>query len=118
MKDADAIFVTCPVAKGTGSLMLRISKNYAPLLADLGFTAVADPGAATAKLVKVGDALRTGDITKIRISVKGTATKPPKGVSIYCSTKEVAKAMSGVARKNWGELIITNVGSIRRLRYR
>ncbi|WP_293135862.1 hypothetical protein [Microcoleus sp. bin38.metabat.b11b12b14.051] len=118
MKDADAIFVTCPVAKGTGSLMLKISKNYTPLLADLGFTAVADPAAANAKLVKVGDALKTGDITRIRIQVKGTATKPPKGISIYCSTKEVAKAMSGLARKQWGNLTITNVGSIRRLRYR
>ena len=118
MKDADAIFVTTPLAKGTGSLMLKISKNYTPLLADLGFTAVADPATANSKLVRVGDALRTGDITKIRIQVKGTATKPSKGVSIYCSTKEVAKAMSGLAQKQWGNSTVTNVGSIRKLRYR
>ena len=118
MKDTDAIFVTCSVIKGTGLFMLKISKNYTALLTDLGFTAVSDPGASNAKLVKVGDAVRTGDITKIRISIKGTGTKPGKSLSIHCSTKEVAKAMSSVAQKPWGNSTITNVGSVRRLRYR
>jgi hypothetical protein len=118
MKDADAIFVNCPVTKGTGTFMLKLSKKYTPLLADLGFTAVADPGAANAKLIKVGEALASGDIIKLRISLKGTETKPATGTNIFCSTKEVATAMGLITRKAFGERIITGVKSPRKLRYR
>lgn len=118
MKDADAIFVTCTVAKGTGSFMMKLSKSYTPLLADLGFTAVTDPGAANAKLIKVGDALASGDIIKLRISLKGSTTKPPTGTDIVCSTKEVAGAMGKISQKKFGERVVTGVRSPRNLRYR
>jgi hypothetical protein len=118
MKDTDAIFVTCPVLKGTGTTMLKISKAYATIAADLGFTAVADPSTANSKQVRVSDAVRSGDITKIRISVKGTPTKPPKSVQIYCSTKEVANAMGKITRKQYGTSTITGVGSPQRARFR
>lgn len=118
MKDTDAIFVTSTVAKGTGLFMLKISKSYTPLLADLGFTAVTDPAAANARLIKVGDALASGDVIKLRISLKGSTTKPATSTNIICSTKEVAGAMGKVAQKSFGARIITGVRSPRKLRYR
>lgn len=118
MKDADAMFVTCPYLKGTGNFMLKVSKNYSAIAADLGFTVVADAGAANAKLMKVSDALASGEITRIRASIKGTATKPAGRVLLYCSTKELAGAMSKIAQKTYGTQVITGVGSIRRVRKR
>jgi hypothetical protein len=117
MKDTDAIFATCPVAKGTGVFMLKLSKKYTPILADLGFTDVPDPATANARLIKVGDALASGDIIKLRISLKGTTSKPATSTSIVCSTKEVAGAMAKISQKTFGE-IITGVRSPRKLRYR
>ncbi|MEG4579363.1 hypothetical protein QUA71_06970 [Microcoleus sp. MON1_C5] len=114
MKDADAMFVTCPYLRGTGNFMLKISKSYSTIAADLGFTPVADPGAANAKLMSVSDALGSGEITRIRAGVKGTATKPAGTVKLYCSTKEVAGAMSKIGQKLYGGNTITSVGSIRR----
>jgi len=116
MKDADAIFVTCPYLKGTGNFMLKISKAYSAIIADLGFTAVTDPGAANAKLTTVSAAMASGEITKIRASLKGTATKPAGRVELYCSTKEVAGAMGKIGQKLYGATTITGVGSIRKLR--
>ena len=118
MKDADAIFVTCPYLKGTGNFMLKLSKAYQAIAADLGFTVVADAAAANAKLTTVSAALASGEITKIRASLKGTATKPAGRVELYCSTKEVAGAMSKIGQKLYGALVITGVGSIRRRRGR
>lgn len=116
MKDADAMFVTCPVLKGTGNFMLKLSKNYSAIAVDLGFTVVDDPSAANAKLTTVSAAMNSGDITKIRASLKGTATKPAGRVEIYCSTKEVAGAMGKISQKQYGTATITGVGSIRRVR--
>lgn len=116
MKDADAIFVTCPVLKGTGNFMLKLSKSYSTIAADLGFTIVGDPATANAKLTTVSAALLSGDITKIRASLKGTATKPAGRVELYCSTKEIAGAMGKISQKQYGALTITGVGSIRRVR--
>ena len=116
MKGADAIFVTCPYLKGTGNFMLKVSKNYSTIAPDLGFTVVADPAAVNAKLMLVSAALASGEITKIRASLKGTATKPAGRVELYCSTKEVAGAMSKISQKLYGALTITGVGSIRKLR--
>ena len=116
MKDADAMFVTCPYLRGTGNLMLKVSKSYSAIAADLGFAAVTDPGAANAKLTTVSAAMASGDITKIRASLKGTATKPPGRVELYCSTKEVAGAMGKISQKTYGSQVITGVGSIRKLR--
>lgn len=116
MKDADAMFVTCPYLKGTGNFMLKLSKAYSAIATDLGFTVVPDPGAANAKLTTVSAAMASGEITKIRASLKGTATKPAGRVELYCSTKEVAAAMSKIGQKLYGTLTITGVGSIRRAR--
>lgn len=116
MKDADAMFVTCPYLRGTGNFMLKLSKAYSAIATDLGFTVVADPAAANAKLTTVSAAMASGDITKIRASLKGTATKPAGRVEIYCSTKEVGGAMGKIGQKLYGALTITGVGSIRRVR--
>ena len=110
------MFVTCPYLKGTGNFMLKVSKNYSAIATDLGFTAVADAGAVNAKLMKVSDALASGEITRIRASLKGTATKPAGRVLLYCSTKEVGGAMSKVSQKPYGSQTITGVGSIRKVR--
>jgi len=116
MKDADAMFVTCPYLKGTGNFMLKVSKNYTTIAPDLGFTPVADAAAANAKLMSVSSALASGEITRIRASIKGTATKPAGRVLLYCSTKEVAGAMGKISQKTYGTQTITGVGSIRKLR--
>lgn len=116
MKDADAMFVTCPYLRGTGNFMLKLSKAYSDIATDLGFTAVTDPGSANAKLTTVSAAMASGDITKIRASLKGTATKPAGRVELYCSTKEVGGAMGKIGQKLYGALTITGVGSIRKLR--
>ncbi|MEZ2250216.1 hypothetical protein [Microcoleus sp.] len=118
MKDSDAIFVTCTVSKGTGLFMLKVSKNYAQIATDLGFTVVANPATANARLIKVSDALKSGDVIKLRISLKGTASKPATGTNIICSTKEVAGAMSKIPQKLYGERVITGVKSPQKLRYR
>jgi hypothetical protein len=118
MKDADAIYVTCPMTNGTGNIMLKIHKNNEPLLADLGFTKEAEPEKANAVLMSVGDAMRAGIITKIRISLKGTDTKPGMSTKIHCSSTKVAEALGGVPQKLYGGRTITGAGSLRRLRYR
>jgi hypothetical protein len=110
------MFVTCPYLRGTGNFMLKVSKNYSAIATDLGFTAVTDAAAANAKLMSVSDALSSGEITRIRASIKGTATKPAGRVLLYCSTKEVAGAMGKIAQKQYGTQVITGVGSIRKLR--
>lgn len=118
MKDTDAIFVTCPVVTGTGDIMLKIHKNNEPLLAVLGFTKQATPATANAVQMSVGDAMKAGIISKIRISLKGSTSKPAKATKIYCSSKKVAEALAGVPQKSYGSDVITGAGAVRRLRYR
>lgn len=118
MKDSDAIWVTCPVAVGTGIFMMKVSKNYEAIVTDLGFTKVAPTavGATKAKMISVNQAVKNGDVLKITISVKGTATKPSRSTKIVCSVKKVAEALGTLTGKTYGT-VITSARPIRKLRY-
>lgn len=104
---------------GSGAdYVVRLSNRYSTeIAAILGLTAISPGSPVVGEKVTVNQAVRQGQLVKLRANLRKTTGKGRASVNIVCDTSVVQDAVSKLTEKTWGPYTIVSVTGIPKARY-